>query len=60
MFIFKEQERLLKQLGKEFEVQVSAIEIYLDQLRDLFSDSEPGKGPVVDLKVDPTTKKVFV
>lgn len=60
IFLFNEKERLKKQFGKELGLEISAIEIYCDKLRDLFSEDTKTQGLGVDLKVDPQTKKVFV
>jgi len=37
-------------------LEISALEVYCDQVRDLFSESDAS----VDLKIDPLTKKVAV
>ena len=49
-----------RQFASDFKLEVSAIEIYCDQLRDLFSDDEKTKGLGIDLKIDPATKKVII
>ena len=38
VFLFKEKARLMAQFGRELKLEISAIEIYCDQLRDLFSE----------------------
>ena len=57
IFLFEEQARLKKQVGCQLSFEISAIEIFCNKLRDLFSiDSSK----IVDVKTDPKTKKFFV
>jgi hypothetical protein len=46
IFIFKEVERLRSYIYDEIKVEISALEIYCDEVRDLFSDK------VIDLMTD--------
>ena len=39
-FLFKEKARLMGQIGSELKLEISAIEIYCDELRDLFSEDK--------------------
>ena len=59
VFLFEEKTRLTGQMRTELKLEISAIEIYCDELRDLFSKDNSNKAHV-DLKIDPKTKKVFV
>lgn len=60
VFLFQEQDRLHRQFGRSFSLEISALEIYCDQLRDLFCENEESKGLNVDIRIDPQTKKVVV
>ena len=46
IFLFKEVERLRSYIYDEIKVEISALEIYCDEVRDLFSDK------VIDLMTD--------
>ncbi len=59
VFLFEEKARLMGQIKTELKLEISAIEIYCDELRDLFSEDTTNQCRV-DLKIDPTTKNVFV
>ena len=50
----------MNQFGKSFNLEISAIEIYCDKLRDLFSEDKKTKGLGVEIKIDPSTKKVIL
>lgn len=39
-FLFQEIARLQKQFSREFKLEISSLEIYCDNLRDLFADNE--------------------
>lgn len=59
VFLFQELKRLENKLGSNFSLEISAIEIYCDKLRDLFSDSD-SQGLDIELAINPKDKKVFV
>lgn len=46
IFIFKEVERLKSYIYDEIRVEISALEIYCDEVKDLFSDK------IIDLMTD--------
>ena len=46
IFIFKEVQRLQSYIYDEIKVEISALEIYCDEVRDLFSDK------IIDLMTD--------
>ena len=41
VFLFEERTRLMAQINTELKLEISAIEIYCDELRDLFSEDSP-------------------
>ena len=56
IFLFDTMRRMEKDLKRTFRLEISAIEVYCDTVRDLFS-SELG---IVDLLTDPQTRQVVI
>ena len=51
VFLFQEQARLMKQVGRKLKFEISAIEIYCNKLRDLFASKDSNLN--VDVRQDP-------
>ena len=56
IFLLDEMKRMDKDLKRSFTLEISAIEVYCDTVRDLFSD---GIG-IVELMTDPETRQVVI